>query len=213
LKPVVTIIDYGSGNLMSVKRAFEFCGATVVLTDEAPAIECAERLVLPGVGAFADGMKGLRDRALIAPIQRHAASCRPLLGICLGMQMLMSSSSEFGMHEGLNLIEGEVVPVHDRSAGGEALKIPNIGWYDLCPTSDEAWAGSLLDGLPTGSAVYVVHSYHVVPKQASHLLATYSLGGHPVPASIKAGQIVGCQFHPEKSGKVGLQILAGFLGM
>lgn len=213
MKPTVTIVDYGSGNLLSVQRAFEFCGATVVLAEDAATIERAEYLVLPGVGAFADGMQGLRDRRLIAPIQRFAATGRPLLGICLGMQMLATTSAEFGDHDGLNLIEGRVVPVHDRSASGELLKIPNIGWYDLEPAAKGAWTGSLLDGLPDSAAVYLVHSYHVVPRQATHLLATYVLGGRPVTASIRSGRIIGCQFHPEKSGKIGLQILNGFLRM
>lgn len=213
MKPTVTIVDYGSGNLLSVQRAFEFCGANVELAEDAAAIARAERLVLPGVGAFADGMQGLRDRGLVEPIQHYAGTGRPLLGICLGMQMLATTSTEFGAHAGLNLIPGQVVSVHRHAAGGEPLKIPSIGWYNLQHASAGTWDGSPLQGLPDGAAVYLVHSYHVVPQEPAHLLATYSLGGLPVSASIRSDRIVGCQFHPEKSGRIGLQILDGFLRM
>lgn len=211
--PTVTIVDYGSGNLLSVQRAFEFCGATVDIAEDADAIVRAERLVLPGVGAFADGMQGLRDRGLVAPIQQYAGSGRPLLGICLGMQMLASASTEFGDHAGLCLIPGRVLPVHTHAATGEPLKIPSIGWHDLHRATDNSWDSTLLQGLPDAAAVYLVHSYHVVPEEPAHLLATYMLGGLPVTAAIQSGCIVGCQFHPEKSGRVGLQILDGFLRM
>ena len=207
----VTIIDYGSGNLLSVTRAFERCGATPTLSHDPAEIENAERLVLPGVGAFADGMQGLRERGLIDPIRRYAASGRPLLGICLGMQMLATMSVEFGEHEGLNIIAGRVVPLSNRSTSGEVLKIPHIGWSPITRTDDGDWAGSPLDGLTEGAAVYLVHSYHFVPQQRSDLLAEYVYGGHPVTAAIRSGCIIGCQFHPEKSGEVGLAILARFL--
>jgi len=213
LKPTVTIVDYGSGNLLSVQRALEHCGATAILSDDPAVIASAERLVLPGVGAFAEGMQGLRDRGLVDPIQRFATSGRPLLGICLGMQMLATTSSEFGNHEGLNLIEGNVVPIFSQSTTGQPLKIPNIAWCELKPTSQGELAGSPLDGLPDDAAVYLVHSFHVVPRQSAHLLATYDHGGQLVTAAIRSRQVVGCQFHPEKSGKIGLQILNSFLKM
>ena len=213
MKPTVTIVDYGSGNLLSVQRAFEHCGATAILSDEPAVIASADRLVLPGVGAFAEGMQGLRDRGLIDPIQRFATGGRPLLGICLGMQMLATTSSEFGNHDGLNLIEGNVVPIFSQSTTGEPLKIPNIAWCELKLARQGELAGSPLDGLADDAAVYLVHSFNVVPRQSAHLLATYDHGGHLVTAAIRSRQIVGCQFHPEKSGRIGLQILNSFLKM
>lgn len=207
----VTIIDYGSGNLLSVTRAFERCGATPNVTQDPAAIEKAERLVLPGVGAFADGMQGLRERGLIGPILRYASSGRPLLGICLGMQMLATTSVEFGEHEGLNLIAGRVVPLPSRSMDGNVLKIPHVGWSPLVRVDHGDWFDSPLAELAVDSAVYLVHSYHVVPHHRADLLAQYDHGGHAVTAAIQSGHIIGYQFHPEKSGEVGLAILTRFL--
>lgn len=207
----VSIVDYGSGNLFSVVRAFEHVGATARLAQDADAIEHAERLVLPGVGAFADGMAGLRERGLIEPIRRFAASGRPLLGICLGMQMLATSSEEFGEHAGLGIVPGRVVPVPARDVDGSPQKIPHIGWADLQPWHADGWDRSVLADLRPGDAVYLVHSFHFVPDDDRHGLATCAYGGHRITASVRAGHTVGCQFHPEKSGEVGLQILRRFL--
>lgn len=211
MSPSVTIIDYGSGNICSVMRAFEHCGATPVLTDDPQSIAAAERLVLPGVGAFADGMAGLRTRGLVEPIRRYARSGRPLLGICLGMQMLASASEEFGEHEGLDLIPGRVIAIPATTVDGASQKIPYIGWSALTRPADAHWGGSPLQAVSEGSCVYLVHSYHVVPDRHEHLLAQYSCGGHDVTAAIGTGRIWGCQFHPEKSGKIGLSVLGSFL--
>lgn len=213
MSPSVTIVDYGSGNLLSVMRAFERCGAAPILTQDPAEIARADRLVLPGVGAFADGMQGLRARGLVEPIQHYGASGKPLLGICLGMQMLATSSLEFGEHAGLGLIAGRVVPLANRSTEGETLKIPNVGWSELSHANAQGWAASPLDGLAQGAAVYLVHSFHVVPDRPADLLAQYDHGGHSITAAVRAGRIFGCQFHPEKSGEVGLAILARFLGL
>jgi len=207
----VTVVDYGIGNLYSVRRALERCGAEVTLTADAAQIEAAPRLVLPGVGAFADGMRGLRERGLVEPIRRYAASRQPLLGICLGMQMLASVSEEFGRHEGLVLIPGRVVAVPDKTTGGQAQKIPHIGWNGLRAAPGADWSDSLLTGTPQGTAVYLVHSYSVVPDDPQHRLADCVYGGHRIAAAIRNGRIVGCQFHPEKSGEAGLKMLAQFL--
>jgi glutamine amidotransferase len=208
----VTVIDYGIGNLFSVARALEHCGAEVQLSSDPARIEAAERLVLPGVGAFQDGMQGLRERGLIEPIRRHAASDRPLLGICLGMQMLASVSEEFGTHEGLGLIDGRVVPVPNATTDGATQKIPHIGWSPLLPAAGACWSGTPLAGNTPGTYVYLVHSFHVVPRQSSSLLAICRYGGHDVTAAIRSGRITGCQFHPEKSGEAGLAVLRCFLG-
>jgi len=207
----VTVIDYGIGNLYSVSRALERCGGEVTVTADSVQIEAASRLVLPGVGAFADGMRGLRECGLVEPIKRYAASGRPLLGICLGMQMLAGVSEEFGRHEGLDLIPGRVVPVPQTTTDGQAQKIPHIGWNDLVAPRGADWSDSLLRGTPQGTAVYLVHSYFVIPDDPRHSLAHCIYGGHRIAAAIRRGRVVGCQFHPEKSGEAGLAMLAQFL--
>ena len=207
----VVVIDYGIGNLYSVSRALEHCGADVLVTSDPAQIAGAQRLVLPGVGAFADGMQGLRDRGLIEPIRRYAASDRPILGICLGMQMLASTSEEFGEHDGLGIISGRVIAVPNTSIGGDRQKIPHIGWSALMPAAGADWRGSLLEGMPAGAAVYLVHSYHFATQRNADLLAECDYGGHRITAAIRSGRITGCQFHPEKSGEVGLSVLRRFL--
>jgi glutamine amidotransferase len=207
----VTVVDYGMGNLYSVRRALERCGAEVTLTAEPAQIDAAWRLVLPGVGAFADGMLGLRERGLIEPLRRYAASRRPLLGICLGMQMLASVSEEFGQHEGLDIIPGRVVAVPYRTTEGQAQKIPHIGWNRLVAPPGAEWSDSLLRGTPEGTAVYLVHSYSVIPDDPRYRLADCLYGGHRIAAAIRRDRVVGCQFHPEKSGEAGLAMLAQFL--
>ena len=163
MTPPVTIVDYGSGNLLSVTRAFEHCGAAPEVTCDPAVIERAVHLVVPGVGAFADGMQGLRESGLIDPIRRYAASGRALLGICLGMQMLATASDEFGQHEGLGIVPGRVVPVPTVDNDGTPQKIPHIGWADVVPTAEGRWAGTVFEGTPVPSAFYLVHSFHFVP--------------------------------------------------
>lgn len=208
----VTLIDYGVGNLLSVARAFEYCGANVVLSDDPVEIERAERLVLPGVGAFADGMQGLKDRGLLDPIHRYAYSGRPLLGICLGMQMLATTSEEFGEHQGLGLIPGRVRAIPSIATDGTPLKSPHIGWSPLQLPDQTLWSDSLLADTAPGTSVYLVHSYAVEPDDQGHLLSVCIYGGHRIVTGIRRGAIVGCQFHPEKSGPAGLRMLAAFLG-
>jgi len=207
----VTIIDYGIGNLLSVMRAFEYCGANVQIATTSAEIAAAQRLVLPGVGAFADGMQGLRERKLIEPIQDYAKSGKPLMGICLGMQMLASSSEEFGKQEGLNIIPSKVKPIPKSSINGEALRVPHIGWNDLLRPETAAWNNSILNDIKENSSVYLVHSFMMQPEDAGHLFAYYRYGGHLIPAVIRKDAIYGCQFHPEKSGVQGLKIIQGFL--
>lgn len=211
MSKTVTIIDYGVGNLLSVTRAFEHCGATVMLAHEAAEIEQAERLVLPGVGAFADGMQGLRERELIDPIRRFAATGRPLMGICLGMQMLASSSEEFGEHEGLNLIPGRVRPIPRVAVDGSPLKTPHIGWSSLQRPDAAEWSGTILADTVPESAVYLVHSFAVELADPADLLSYCVHGGHRISAVIRRDAVYGCQFHPEKSGPAGLRIVNGFL--
>jgi imidazole glycerol-phosphate synthase subunit HisH len=207
----VTVVDYGIGNLFSVRHALERCGGDVTLSGDGAVLERAERLVLPGVGAFAGGMQGLRERGLVEPIRRFAASGRPLLGICLGMQMLSSVSEEFGRHDGLNLIPGRVTAIPHADIEGRPHKVPHIGWSELLRPAGTIWEGSILDGTAEATAMYLVHSFAVVPDDPAHRLAECEYGGHRIVAAIRSGNVSGCQFHPERSGEHGLSILRKFL--
>lgn len=210
MKPVVTVIDYGIGNLLSVCRAIEHCGAEAVLSSSASAIASAERLILPGVGAFHDGMLGLQERGLVEPIRQYCAANRPFLGICLGMQMMMGSSEEFGYHEGLNLVPGTVTAIPGVSAGVRR-KIPHIGWSALRTAAGGNWTSTILDGLEPGiDSAYFVHSYAVKPDNSAHCIAECLYDGHHIAAVIRSGNRHGCQFHPEKSGETGLAIIRNF---
>ena len=207
-----TVIDYGMGNLYSVRRAVEYCGSSQVTVSSDPdCIESADRLILPGVGAFQDGMRGLEERGLVAAITRYARSGRPLLGICLGMQMLVTESEEFGIHAGLNLIPGRTVAIPRTSISGEPLKVPFIGWTPLTVTASRTNLENSLDLYSSAASVYLLHSYHVIPEDQAHILAYYTLGSQHITAAIKKQNVTGFQFHPEKSGRVGLDILQRFM--
>lgn len=208
----LVIVDYGIGNLFSVRRAFEHCGASVEVSSDPEVLVAAPRLVLPGVGAFADGMRGMIERGLDKPIQSYAASGRPLLGICLGMQMLSSISAEFGEHRGLNIIPGRVVSIPRTSPQGKPNKVPHVGWADLQFSGHKsAWNGTIFDGLASGDAIYLTHSFAVTPDDAAHRLAYCNYNGIEVTVAIRKGNVYGVQFHPEKSGPIGLKIIANFV--
>jgi len=202
----VTLVDYGLGNLFSVAQALKFCGAEVSLASTPEGVKAADFLVLPGVGAFGAGMDALREKGLDQAVCEAARSGKPLLGICLGMQLMFAKGHEFGEHSGLGLVPGKVVPIPTKG------KVPHVGWDDLLPTQNGAkWAGSPLEGLQKGMAVYFVHSFHGVPDRPQDCLAVCQYDGQPLTAVIRHDQILGCQFHPEKSGKVGLSILKRWL--
>lgn len=210
--PRVAVIDYGIGNLLSVSRAFEHCGADVTVTGDPVVLAAAPALVLPGVGAFEDGMSGLRSRGLDKLVVDYAASGRPLVGICLGMQMLATVGEEFGEHHGLGIIPGRVRRIPATGANGRPHKIPHVGWADLeFPESGSEWAGSPLAGLQRGDAVYVTHSFAVYPDDDRHRLADYIYDGVRIAAAIRKGNVTGVQFHPEKSAVVGLRIISSFI--
>lgn len=204
----VAVIDYGSGNIHSVMKALRHEGADVVLTADAGVIRRADRVVLPGVGAFADCQRGLEERGLFDVAREAALSGRPFLGICVGMQLLMEESEEFGRHPGLGLIPGRVVAI----PASPGLKVPQIGWNRIYPPEASNWQGTCLQGLEPGTMVYFVHSYTPVPRLAEHRLADARYGGHLISAAVQRDNILGCQFHPEKSGPAGLHILRRFLG-
>ena len=203
----ISIIDYGSGNLHSVIKAFQQLGALVKVTSDPGDVARAERLVLPGVGAFEDGMAGLDKRGLISGIQDYFSTERPFLGICLGMQMLLTESEEFGLKPGMGVIPGRVteIPVQ------KGYKVPHIGWSRIQPRPEESWSGSILEDVVPGTRVYFVHSFSAQPAQEEHRLADTMYGNYRISAAIQRGQVVGCQFHPEKSGPLGLKILERFL--
>lgn len=210
----VVVIDYGMGNLLSVRRGLEHCGATVTITADHDAIFSASRVVLPGVGAFKDGMAELCRDGLDDVVREVAAKDVPLLGICLGMQMLLDESEEFGITKGLGLIPGKVLSIPSFTIEGESQKIPHIGWDELIlPQGRENWEDTLLSEIRSESAVYFVHSYMAVPNNPEHRIADCLYGGVRIPAVIGRNNIYGCQFHPEKSGEVGLKVLHRFLSL
>lgn len=205
MNDVVTVVDYGMGNLFSVRRAFEQVGATVAIASTPAEVLAAHRLVLPGVGAFADGMAELRKRDLVESIRSHANAQKPFLGICLGMQMLMSGSEEFGAHEGLGIIPGQGVVIPPDTGAGHIRKIPHIGWNRIWSASGNA------DAHGVEKVFYFVHSFAVKPDNDDHCLAYCTYDGLKIAAVIGSGFTTGCQFHPEKSGKAGLLFLRDWL--
>jgi len=200
---MIAIIDYGVGNLFSLKSSLAMIGAQAVVSGEADVIRAADRIILPGVGAFGDARKKLADTGLDRILLEEAARGKPVMGICLGMQMLFDKSFEYGEHEGLGLIPGEVVPMAGRLP--EGLKVPHIGWNAL----DIAKADHpLMKYTKAGDCVYFVHSFYASDCEKD-TLAT-SEYGIDVTAAVAKDNVMGCQFHPEKSGTVGLNILRAF---
>jgi glutamine amidotransferase len=203
---MISIIDYGMGNLRSVQKGFEQIGVEARIISRPEEIESAERIVLPGVGAFRDAIATLRQRQLAEPIIRHIEKGRPFLGICLGLQLLFETGYEDGEHQGLGVLGGECV----RFDVDETLhlKVPHMGWNMLQPRRPSP----ILRDLPIGCGVYFVHGYHVVPTNDADIATTTDYG-RPFVSSVWRDNLVATQFHPEKSQKVGLQILANFAGM
>ncbi|HSI22801.1 MAG TPA: imidazole glycerol phosphate synthase subunit HisH [Methylophilaceae bacterium] len=200
----VAIINYGMGNLGSVRRAFEEIGVDVAIANHPSVLFETDRIVLPGVGAFAEGMAHLTDGGWVAALQDVVVTQqKPLLGICLGMQMLASSGSEGGMTRGLDFIPGYVQRLDDV---GCRLRIPHVGWNEVHHKVEDA----ILMDIPDGSDFYFVHSYAVVPKADKHLVATVSYGVD-IATVIRNEHVFGCQFHPEKSSKAGRQFLRNFM--
>ena len=206
----VVVVDYGRGNLFSVCQAVAKVGGEPTLSSEPAVVTRAERVILPGVGAFGDAMDGLRSRGLDEAVKAFAATGRPLLGVCLGMQLLLAASTEFGRHEGLALLPGHVDRLPTPPPGGRH-KIPNVGWCRLEPARHGVpWSESIFRGVKPGDFAYFVHSYAAHPDPR-HRLADIDFAGTAASAAIVAGSIAGCQFHPEKSGEVGLAIVDAFV--
>ena len=199
---MIAIVDYGVGNLFSLRTSLQAIGAETVVTADRSVIQKADKLLLPGVGAFADARAKLRESGLDAVLREQAAAGKPLLGVCLGMQLLFEESHEFGVHPGLGLLKGSVVAMEGTIP--ETLKIPHIGWNALHKTKD----ASLLRNVKDGDCVYFVHSYYAVGCEDS-VAATVEYG-RELTAAVQKDNLMGCQFHPEKSGRVGLGILRAF---
>ena len=197
---MIGIIDYGVGNLFSLQASCKAVGQDVFVSGDGAELQKADRLILPGVGAFPDAAKKLNDTGMADFVREEAAKGTPLLGICLGMQLLFEESLEYGRHPGLGLLKGRVVPMEGRLP--EGLKIPHMGWNALNVTG-----GRLLEGLG-GQYVYFVHSFF--GENCADSLSAWTDYGIPVTAAVEQGNLFGCQFHPEKSGSVGLSILRRF---
>ena len=220
------MIDYGASNIRSAQKAFEFIGATVQLTSDPDVVRHADKLVLPGVGAFGSGMAGLRRHHLPEAIHEAVGRGIPFLGICVGMQLMFDEGHEMGVHQGLGLLAGKVVrfpeklsivngqssivnnPIRNPKSEIRNLKIPHMGWNELEPVGENA----LLAGVQNGDYVYFVHSYYCEAVEETAVLA-HTTYGFPFAAVVGQGNLFGLQFHPEKSPRVGLKILQNFLEM
>ena len=200
---MIAITDYGVGNLFSLQSSFHAIGEEAVVTNDINEIKAADKIILPGVGAFGDAAKKLKDSGLDEILKEEVKTGKPLLGICLGMQMLLEKSFEYGEHEGLGLLHGSVVPM--KGVIPENLKIPHIGWNALDFTSKDS---KLFRFIKNGDFVYFVHSYFATDCDED--VIAYTEYGANLCAAVERDNVFGCQFHPEKSGDVGLAILRGF---
>lgn len=198
---MITIINYGLGNLHSVQKAVANVGGEAVVTDDDQEIINAEKVILPGVGAFADGMKGLESRGLVSVVQEVAAQGKPLLGICLGMQLLFEESEEQGRYQGLGLLAGKVVQFKH-----PGVKVPQIGWNQVQVSK----SSNLMDGIQDGDYFYFNHGYYCIPADADDVLTMTEYGVN-FASSVERELIIGVQFHPEKSQQRGLQVLKNFV--
>ena len=203
---MTAIIDYGVGNLFSLTASLKYLGADVKVTGEKEEIEAADRIILPGVGAFADAKEKLDQTGLVETILEQTADGKPLLGICLGMQLLFDESHEYGVHKGLGLIKGKIASIDEdlKKAGIAGLKVPHIGWNSLQFEKDEP----LFRYNKPGDYVYYVHSFYWTDCEES-IIAT-SEYGVTITGAVRSGKVYGTQFHPEKSGEVGLAMLRNF---
>ena len=204
----IVVVDYGRGNLFSIGQALSSLGFDYQVSSDPDIVLKAERIVFPGVGAFADAMGGLRERNLVEPIKEAVSAGSPLLGICVGCQLLMSTGEEFGRHKGLDILKGRVARLPEAVDGTpNRIRIPNVGWRQLHPTRQQ----SLFED-PAGSLfMYFVHSYAPIADDPEQVLATIEVNGTKIPVAVGKENVCGVQFHPEKSGQSGLRFIKRFL--
>jgi len=205
----VAVIDYEMGNLFSVVRACEYAGLSAVVTSDKSVIMASDAVILPGVGAFGDAMHNLRKLDMELPIKEFIETGKPFMGICLGMQLLMTESEEFGNHKGLNIIEGRVIKFSAENGGGKRGKIPQVGWNRILfpvRASENFWLNSPLQGIRSGEFMYFVHSYYPVPSAEDAVLSTTEYEGTQFCSSILRRNIFAAQYHPEKSASEGIRI-------
>lgn len=208
----VSIIDYGMGNLHSVQCACDKVGLDSVVTDSPGEVDRSYALILPGVGAFGQAMDALRRQGLTKAIQKAVGQGKPFMGICLGMQLMMGVSYEFGCHEGLGLFPGTVRQLKTVAQGERTLKVPHIGWNRISPakTTGNPWKNTLLEQVPLGSKMYFVHSYYITPEDRDVTLTTTEYADTTFCSSLGKDNVWGFQFHPERSGPEGLSVYQAF---
>lgn len=208
----VVIINYGAGNLRSVWQALEHCGTTPIISEDPAVIAAAGKIILPGVGAFPAAMHELNKRGLDEAVHNAVSRGSLLMGICLGMQMLFDSSEEFEVTKGLGLIPGSVTRIPLTTADGTPRKVPHIGWNELVVSGgNNSWGNSILRDVPQGAPVYFLHSFMANPAMPADRIADGLVDDLPVTAAAQRDNVIGCQFHPEKSGTAGLRIFQEFL--
>lgn len=210
----VALVDYGVGNILSVARAAQAVSNDLVVTADRDTIARADHVIVPGVGSFAACMTRLDDHGLRDFLCEISHEGRPMLGICVGMQMLFESSSEFGQHEGLGLIPGHVTRIAEHAPDGKPVKIPHIGWNALSrPSTRDSWVDTVLEPVTHGEHFYFLHSFAGFPSIAEHILAETQYYGHALTAVVGTRRTFGVQFHPEKSGPAGLALLRRFVSL
>tara|TARA_Y100000815_G_scaffold42282_1_gene34964 strand:- start:729 stop:1370 length:642 start_codon:yes stop_codon:yes gene_type:complete len=209
LSKKITIIDYGCGNILNLARAIKFIGYEVDITHDKNKIINSSYVILPGVGAFGNAMKQIEKYNLRNTILEYAKSNKPLLGICLGMQILLTVSYEFGVHKGLGLIEGKVIKISNEK--NKEIKIPHMGWNEIYPNNNKKeWKNKILKNSSIGKSFYFVHSFVCITKDYDSTIAVCNYSDISIPAVIATGNVYGCQFHPEKSADNGLAVLKNF---
>lgn len=208
MKPDISIVDYGMSNLLSITRAVEKAGYNVDIVDNPENLRNSEKIILPGVGSFPDGMRELNDRGLSEVIKEHISKGKSFMGICLGMQLMMTTGNEFLKTDGLNIIEGEVLPLPENMKG---FKIPSINWHKIYEPIPGCWQYSPLKNTSNDEYMYFVHSYFAKPVSPKNILCESRFGELEFASGIVKDNCYGVQFHPEKSGEKGLEILKIFL--
>lgn len=211
--PKIAIIDYGVGNLYNIAKAFGKFTQNCVIIDNSSDLRAYDAIILPGVGAFKVGMNGLKKRGLFEEVKRFASFGRPILGICLGAQMLLSRGYEFGVFDGLDIIKGETIHFSNLKDMKKYVNIPHIGWNEIKTPTNVSWNNTILDSIPKKANMYFAHSYILKPADEKNIFSMTDYEGVEFCSTIKEGNIYGCQFHPEKSGEFGLKIIQNFVNL